>query len=929
MIFLLFFPHRRTALLLTAVFASLLFAWQSPAAARRTLHPTRMPSIVAKMTPLRNIESTRHLQLAICLPLRNEQDLDALLRDLQDPASTNFHRWLTPQEFTDRFGPTEADYQALESFAVSNGFKVTCRHPNRLILDVDADAATIQRAFHLTMRVYHHPTENRDFYAPDTVPTLDLPIPVLEIDGLDNYSLPKPHLKPRPLQGNPNASSQSGSAPFGAYRGNDFRAAYVPGTTLTGAGQSVGLLQFDGYYASDITQYEAEAGLPNVPLVNVKVNGGISSPDNNNSEVALDIEMVASMAPGVSAIYVYEAPNGSSWVDLLSRMANDNLARQLSCSWGGGSPRASAETVFKQMASQGQSFFNASGDSDAFTSSVAFPADSTNITQVGGTTLTTTGPGGSYVSETVWNWGGGTGSSGGISTYYKIPAYQLGISMTANQGSTVYRNIPDVALTADNVWVDYHQSSIATNGAFGGTSCAAPLWAGFTALVNQQAAENGLQPVGFLNPALYSLGKSANYSLYFHDVTTGNNFKTSSPSRFSAVTGYDLCTGWGTPGVALINALAGPPVPLVVANGFQLIAESCPNDAVDPGETVTVLFGLKNTGTGNTTNLVATLSAGGGVVLPSAPQNYGALIAGGSGVAKTFSFTADGTCGGSVTAALQLQDGAKSYAPLQFDIRLGRFAPSVTLAQNFDGVPAPALPAGWSTAAISGTSAPWMTSTSTADSAPNAAYGTDISSAGVNALVSPVMFVASSSAQLTFRHNYSLEAKTGGHASYYDGGVLEIKIGDGAFTDIITAGGSFVSGGYNCSLASSFSNPYSGHSAWGGNSGGWITTIVTLPAAAIGQNVQLRWVVATDSSNAYPVGGWYVDGISIEDGSYACCGVVTNTPPEITGQPTNVVAIAGSAANFNVTASGTAPLAYQWLFGTAQLAGETNASLAL
>jgi hypothetical protein len=246
-------------------------------------------------------------------------------------------------------------------------------------------------------------------------------------------------------------------------------------------------------------------------------------------------------------------------------MANDNLAKQISCSWGGGSADPISEGIFKQMVSQGQSFFNASGDSDAFTGSITFPSDSTNITQVGGTTLTTAGPNGSYVSETVWNWGydananppGYVGSSGGISTYYSIPAWQLGINMTANHGSTTMRNVPDVALTADNVYVRYGNGK---SGTFGGTSCAAPLWAGFTALVNQQAVASGRSTVGFVNPAIYTIGNGANYAVDFHDITTGNNTWPSSPANFYAVPGYDLCTGWGTPaGQSLINALAGPP----------------------------------------------------------------------------------------------------------------------------------------------------------------------------------------------------------------------------------------------------------------------------------------------------------------------------------------------------------------------------------
>src|SRR5208283_847390 len=163
------------------------------------------------------------------------------------------------------------------------------------------------------------------------------------------------------------------------------------------------------------------------------------------------------------------------------------------------------------MALQGQTFFNASGDSDAFTGLIPFPSDSPHITEVGGTTLTMSGKASAYSSETVWNWGieygeDGVGSSGGISTTYAIPTWQTNINMTASKGSTIMRNVPDVALTGDNVWVIYGSGQ---SGAFGGTSCAAPLWAGFTALINQQGAINGKASVGFLNPALYTIAKGA------------------------------------------------------------------------------------------------------------------------------------------------------------------------------------------------------------------------------------------------------------------------------------------------------------------------------------------------------------------------------------------------------------------------------------
>ena len=209
------------------------------------------------------------------------------------------------------------------------------------------------------------------------------------------------------------------------------------------------------------------------------------------------------------------------------------------------------------MGLQGQSFFNASGDADAYTGEIAAPADNPYITVVGGTTLTTSGPSGVWVSETVWNWGGGQGSGGGISTAYSLPPWQEDLSMAANQGSSHQRNIPDVAMVADNVFeIDDNGKS---EPGVGGTSCATPLWAGFTALVNQQAAASGKPAVGFLNPALYAIGQGAGYASAFHDITTGNNTSSSSPNKFFAVPGYDLCTGWGTPtGSNLINALVSP-----------------------------------------------------------------------------------------------------------------------------------------------------------------------------------------------------------------------------------------------------------------------------------------------------------------------------------------------------------------------------------
>ena len=548
------------------------------AAGTQVLHG-HVPAAVGRfnLQPKGQLPAATSLHLAIGLPLRNEAALDKLLQQIYDPASPNYHQYLTPEQFAAQFGPREQDYQAVIDFAKANGLTVIGTHPNRVVLDVSGPMADIERVFHVTLRTYRHPAEARDFYAPDVEPSIDLAVPILQVGGLNNYSLPHPSLKVKAVAPATGVTPNSGSGPGSTYMGNDFRAAYVPGVSLNGSGQNVALVQFDGYVSNDIAAYLSKAGLTNYPisLTNVPVNGGVSVPGAGNGEVCLDIEMVISMAPAVSKIIVYEAPNGSTtWSTMLSRIADDNLARQISCSWSGGAPDAAADGIFKQMASQGQSFFCASGDYDAFSGSIPFLLDNTNITLVGGTALTTTGPGGSYVSETVWNDrtsnpnGGDWGSSGGISPTSAIPSWQQGIDMTANLGSTTMRNVPDVALTAKNVFLiaDTNQSENAS-----GTSCAAPLWAGYTALMNQQAAAAGRPSVGFINPAIYAIGQGANYTTDFHDTTTGDNTWPGSPANFYAVAGYDLCTGWGTPaGPGLINDLAGPPDPLVIApaSGF-------------------------------------------------------------------------------------------------------------------------------------------------------------------------------------------------------------------------------------------------------------------------------------------------------------------------------------------------------------------------
>jgi uncharacterized repeat protein (TIGR03803 family) len=526
------------------------------AAGTRTVH-YRLTEAMTNAPLVSPTLGWKRLNLAIGLPLRNEPALDKFLADLNNPASPDFRQYMTPSQFTEKFGPTEQDYENVVHFAQTHGLTVTGRHANRMVLDVSGMTVNIEQAFHIKLSVRQHPTEARTFFGPDTEPSVDPGVPVMSISGLDNYQLPHPmSLKKNTGSAKMNGVSQAGSGPGGTYLGQDFRAAYLPGVTLTGTGQTVGLVEFDsGFYPQDILNYESQAGLPNVPVQAVLLDGYSGAAGGGNGEVSLDIEMAISIAPGLSHVLVYE---GSATDDVLNRMATDNLARQIGASWTYPIDAVS-EQIFKEFAAQGQSFFNASGDTDAYVGVVPPPSDDPNIICVGGTTLTTTGPGGAWVSETVWNWNNGNGSSGGISTVNGIPSWQQGLNMTTNQGSTTQRNFPDVAMVADNIWVIYGNGQA---GDFGGTSCATPLWAGFTALVNQLALTNGEPAVGFINPAIYAMGKGSNslgYTSLFNDITTGNNESSRSPYKFSAVPGYDLCTGWGTPvGGNLLTALALP-----------------------------------------------------------------------------------------------------------------------------------------------------------------------------------------------------------------------------------------------------------------------------------------------------------------------------------------------------------------------------------
>ncbi|MFL6215341.1 MAG: HYR domain-containing protein [Blastocatellia bacterium] len=364
------------------------------------------------------------------------------------------------------------------------------------------------------------------------------------------------------------------------------------------------------------------------------------------------------------------------------------------------------------------------------------------------------------------------------------------------------------------------------------------------------------------------LRQSAANGTYSMTVAPGTYTVTITAPNSSVCTTNNVVVTAG--GNTVVNCcLAG--TAQIVAAGATLVSESCApaNGAVDPNETVTVSLCVQNTGTTNSTNLVGTLQNTGGVTGASSPQTYGVVVAGGAPVCRNFTFTASGTCGGTITASLQLQDGASNLGTITYTFTLG--ATASIFSQNFDGVTAPALPAGWTTSFVNGAGCAlgsnWATTTTTPDTAPNAAFHNDPNCISDGFLVSPPITGITSGAKLSFRNNWNLE-------SGFDGAVLEFTTNaGGTWTDVITGGGSFVSGGYNGTISVNFSSPIAGRMAWTGNGGGYVTTVINLPASLAGQTVQFRWREASDSSVSGT--GQFVDTISISSLSCATCAAQT------------------------------------------------------
>jgi len=336
-----------------------------------------LPVGIARAHPLRQLDANEPIRFAIALPLRNQAALDDLLRRLYDPNDPAYGHFLTPDQFRQQFSPTRADYDAVVAYARAQGLTVVGTYSNRTLVDVTAPSGVVEKALNVKMLNYQT-DEGRQFRAPSVEPSVPKAMVgrLSGFVGLDTMAVWTTHIHKTPVSPFDTVFSprQTGSGPGGALTPSDIKAAYnLSGLTLNGSGQTLGLFELDGYTASDITSYENAYGLPNVTLQNVLVDTATGSAGSGAVEVTLDIELQVALAPKATKVMVYEGPNSSSGVvDTYNRIASDNLAKEISTSWGApeaymsSSTRNSENTAFQQMASQGQSIFAAAGDSGAY-----------------------------------------------------------------------------------------------------------------------------------------------------------------------------------------------------------------------------------------------------------------------------------------------------------------------------------------------------------------------------------------------------------------------------------------------------------------------------------------------------------------------------------------------------------------------------------
>ena len=496
------------------------------------------------------LPTTQHLSIAVTLKLRNTAALSHFVAEASTPGTAAYGHYLTAAQFNAAYAPTQAQVNTVAAYLRSKGLSVTRVSGNRESVDVTGTTATVKAAFGTTESTYQDPYAHRDFYANDHAVVLPTSIAglVSAVAGLDDHTVRTPDLVRK-------ANVTPHSTPSGVTPSQIDTAYRINKTGENGSGETVALWEFDGYNASDLSTYNSTYGLSGPAATTVSVDSANynSNPGQGEGEVELDSEVVRAVAPQATQL-VYEAPNSDQGeIDIANAIVSADKVSAISISWGSceqdttPSVMTAVNSSFEQAVAEGISIYSAAGDdgsrdctgstSGSGVLAVDFPGTSVYDTSVGGTTLTM-GSGGAYSSESAWDTSGG-----GVSTLYSRPSWQ--------PGTGTMRTVPDVASNAD----PNSGYAIYTGGSWqqiGGTSAAAPLWAGFTTLYNEKAAASSKANLGFANPAIYGIGEGSGYSSALHDITTGGN------QDYNAGVGYDEVTGWGSPiADGLMTALLG------------------------------------------------------------------------------------------------------------------------------------------------------------------------------------------------------------------------------------------------------------------------------------------------------------------------------------------------------------------------------------
>ncbi|WP_328552353.1 MULTISPECIES: S53 family peptidase [unclassified Streptomyces] len=475
-----------------------------------------------------NVAAGKRISVAISLTPRDAKALDTFVAKVSNPRSSTYGHYLTKHQFAARFGRTDAEVKHLKEYLRSQGVTVTAVHSGNLLVDASGTAAQLEKAFGTKLSTWKDASSGRSFYANDTAPTLPTAIASLvsDVAGLNNRVQ---------LHHQATSTVTPHNGPGGGYTPAQLKGGYNVSGTYTGSGQKTALIEFDGFQQSNITKYDTNYSLGSPTPVVQKVDGGSGALGDGQVEVELDIEVLHAIAPKAN-VTVFEGPNSDAGeVDTYQAIVDSGIPTT-SISWGAAeSARTTSninavDAVFKAGAAQGLGFYAASGDDGSDDAgdggtSVDYPASDPYVTGVGGTKLTVT-------SSNVWSkevaWSGG---GGGKSSVFKIPSWQTAVQKTAGGG---FRQVPDVSAHANpSPGVSVYSQGSWT--AVGGTSAAAPEWAAFAALYNQQAAAAGKANLGFANPALYTANGTG-----FHDITSGSN------GAYSAATGWDFTSGWGS-----------------------------------------------------------------------------------------------------------------------------------------------------------------------------------------------------------------------------------------------------------------------------------------------------------------------------------------------------------------------------------------------